>query len=65
MLPAAVCGLDIGAIRAGAANALAPILAGKPAAERVSGSARGKDTAGAARGTTEPLDCTLTQRASR
>jgi glucose-6-phosphate isomerase len=33
LLPAAVCGLDIGAIRAGAADALAPILAGKPPAE--------------------------------
>jgi glucose-6-phosphate isomerase len=33
LLPAAVCGLDIGAIRAGAADALAPVLAGKPAAE--------------------------------
>ncbi len=30
LLPAAVCGLDIGAIRQGAADALAPILAGKP-----------------------------------
>jgi glucose-6-phosphate isomerase len=30
LLPAAVCGLDIGAIRAGAADALAPILANKP-----------------------------------
>ena len=29
LLPAAVCGLDIGAIRQGAADALAPILAGK------------------------------------
>ncbi len=29
LLPAAVCGLDIGAIRAGAADALAPVLAGK------------------------------------
>ena len=33
LLPAAVCGLDIGAIRAGAAAALAPVLAGKPPAE--------------------------------
>jgi glucose-6-phosphate isomerase len=33
LLPAAVLGLDIAAIRNGAANALAPILAGKPAAE--------------------------------
>jgi glucose-6-phosphate isomerase len=33
LLPAAVCGLDIGAIRAGAAQALAPVLAGKPPAE--------------------------------
>jgi glucose-6-phosphate isomerase len=33
LLPAAVCGLDIGAIRAGAADALAPVLAGKPPAE--------------------------------
>jgi glucose-6-phosphate isomerase len=32
LLPAAVCGLDIGAIRTGAADALAPVLAGKPAA---------------------------------
>jgi glucose-6-phosphate isomerase len=30
LLPAAVCGLDIGAIRQGAVDALAPILAGKP-----------------------------------
>jgi glucose-6-phosphate isomerase len=29
LLPAAVCGLDIGAIRAGAADALAPVLANK------------------------------------
>lgn len=33
LLPAAVCGLDIGAIRAGAADALAPVLAGKPPSE--------------------------------
>ena len=33
LLPAAVCGLDIGAIRAGAADALAPVLAGKHPAE--------------------------------
>ncbi len=33
LLPAAVCGLDIGAIRAGASDALAPVLAGKPPAE--------------------------------
>jgi glucose-6-phosphate isomerase len=33
LLPAAVCGLDIGAIRAGAGTALAPVLAKKPAAE--------------------------------
>jgi glucose-6-phosphate isomerase len=33
LLPAAVCGLDIGAIRAGAGDALAPVLAGKPPAE--------------------------------
>ncbi len=33
LLPAAVCGLDIGAIRSGAAAALAPVLAGKPPAE--------------------------------
>jgi glucose-6-phosphate isomerase len=33
LLPAAVCRLDIGAIRAGAADALAPILAGKSPAE--------------------------------
>jgi glucose-6-phosphate isomerase len=33
LLPAAVCGLDIGAIRAGAADALAPVLADKPPAE--------------------------------
>jgi len=33
LLPAAVCGLDIGAIRDGAAAALAPVLAGKPPAE--------------------------------
>jgi glucose-6-phosphate isomerase len=32
-LPAAVLGLDIAAVRAGAAAALAPVLAGKPAAE--------------------------------
>ncbi|MEA2930548.1 MAG: glucose-6-phosphate isomerase, partial [Hyphomicrobiales bacterium] len=33
LLPAAVLGLDVAAIRKGAANALAPVLAGKPAAE--------------------------------
>ena len=33
ILPAAVCGLDISAIRAGAGDALAPILAGKSPAE--------------------------------
>jgi len=33
LLPAAVCGLDIGAIRDGAATALAPVLAGLPPAE--------------------------------
>jgi glucose-6-phosphate isomerase len=33
LLPAAVCGLDIGAIRAGAAAALAPVLAGRAPAE--------------------------------
>jgi glucose-6-phosphate isomerase len=33
LLPAALCGLDIAAIRAGAAQALAPVLAGKPPAE--------------------------------
>jgi glucose-6-phosphate isomerase len=33
LLPAAVCGLDIGAIRAGAGDALAPVLADKPPAE--------------------------------
>ena len=33
LLPAAVCGLDIGAIRSGAAAALAPVLSGKPPAE--------------------------------
>jgi glucose-6-phosphate isomerase len=33
LLPAAVCGLDIGAIRAGAADALLPVLAGKTPAE--------------------------------
>ena len=33
LLPAAVLGLDIAAVRAGAAAALAPVLAGKPAAE--------------------------------
>ena len=33
LLPAAVCGLDIGAIRAGAADALAPVLGNKPPAE--------------------------------
>ena len=33
LLPAAVCGLDIGAIRAGAGDALAPVLVGKPPAE--------------------------------
>ena len=33
LLPASVCGLDIGAIRDGAAQALAPMLAGKPPAE--------------------------------
>ena len=33
LLPAALLGLDVTAIRAGAAAALAPVLAGKPAAE--------------------------------
>ena len=33
LLPAAILGLDIGAIRAGAATALAPVLARRPAAE--------------------------------
>jgi glucose-6-phosphate isomerase len=33
LLPAAVCGLDIGAIRQGAADALAPVLAGKTPAD--------------------------------
>ena len=33
LLPAAMLGLDIGAIRSGATVALAPVLAGKPAAE--------------------------------
>lgn len=33
LLPAAVCGLDIGAVRTGAADALAPALAGKSPAE--------------------------------
>jgi glucose-6-phosphate isomerase len=33
LLPAAMLGLDIGAIRSGAAVALAPVLAGRPAAE--------------------------------
>ncbi len=33
LLPAAMLGLDIGAIRKGAAAALAPVLAKKPAAE--------------------------------
>jgi len=33
LLPAAMLGLDIAAIRRGAANALAPVLSGKPAAE--------------------------------
>jgi len=33
LLPAAMLGLDIVAIRQGAANALAPVLSGKPAAE--------------------------------
>ncbi len=33
LLPAAVCSLDIGAIRSGAAAALTPVLAGKPPAE--------------------------------
>jgi glucose-6-phosphate isomerase len=33
LLPASVCGLDIGAIRSGAARALAPVLGGKPPAE--------------------------------
>jgi glucose-6-phosphate isomerase len=33
LLPAAVCGLDIGAIRAGAGDALAPVLASKPPTE--------------------------------
>jgi glucose-6-phosphate isomerase len=33
LLPASVCGLDIAAIRAGAADALAPVLAGKRATD--------------------------------
>ena len=33
LLPAAVCGLDIGTIRTGAADALAPVLADRPPAE--------------------------------
>jgi glucose-6-phosphate isomerase len=33
LLPAAVCGLDIGAIRTGAADALAPVLAGQQPGE--------------------------------
>jgi glucose-6-phosphate isomerase len=33
LLPAAVCGLDVGAIRQGAADALAPVLAGKEPSE--------------------------------
>ncbi len=33
LLPAAIAGLDIAAVRAGAAAALAPVLAGKPPAE--------------------------------
>jgi glucose-6-phosphate isomerase len=33
LLPAAVCGLDIGAIRQGAAEALAPVLRNRPPAE--------------------------------
>ncbi len=33
LLPAAVCGLDIGAVRAGAGAAMAPVLAGSPPAE--------------------------------
>jgi glucose-6-phosphate isomerase len=33
LLPAAVCGLDIAAIRAGAADALAPVLGNKPPAD--------------------------------
>src|SRR6185295_7421673 len=33
LLPAAVCGLDIGAIRQGATDALAPVLAHMPPAE--------------------------------
>jgi glucose-6-phosphate isomerase len=33
LLPAAVCGLDIGAIRAGAGTALAPVLSGWPPSE--------------------------------
>jgi glucose-6-phosphate isomerase len=33
LLPAALCGLDISAIRAGAAAALAPVLSGKPPGE--------------------------------
>ena len=39
LLPAAVCGLDIGAIRAGAADALAPVL-GRQAAGRGAGRGR-------------------------
>ena len=34
LLPAAVCGLDIGAVRDGAGKALAPVLAGRPPAGR-------------------------------
>ena len=33
LLPAAVCGLDIGAIRAGARRRCAPVLAKKPPAD--------------------------------
>lgn len=33
LLPAAVCGLDVGAVRLGAAEALAPVLDGRPPAE--------------------------------
>ena len=40
LLPAAVCGLDIGAIREGAADALAPVLDDKPPAEVPPRSAR-------------------------
>ena len=52
LLPAAVLGLDIKAIRAGAAMALAPVLAGRPAAEVPSALGAALNVAAAAAGKT-------------